>query len=45
MRGVTLSRRQSDGTRHEHLTPWHALQKRLLALREGPRESEDTLVT
>ncbi len=45
LRGVTLSWRTIDGTLHEHLTPLHAVQKRLLALMEVPPESYGTLVT
>jgi len=44
-RSVTLSRIKIDGTLHEHLTPLHAVQKRILALMEVPRESYDKLVT
>jgi len=45
LRGVTLSRIKIDGKRHEHLTPLNAVQKRILALMEVPRESYDKLVT
>ena len=44
-RGVTLSRIKIDGKLHEHLTPLNAVQKRILALMEVPRESYDELVT
>jgi hypothetical protein len=44
-RGVTLSRIKIDGKLHEHLTPLNAVQKRILALMEVPRESYDKLVT
>jgi hypothetical protein len=44
-RGVTLSRIKIDGKLHEPLTPLHAVQKRLLALLEVPRESYDELMT
>ena len=44
-RGVTLSRIKIDGKLHEHLTPLNAVQKRILALIEVPRESYDQLVT
>ena len=44
-RGVTLSRIKIDGKLHEHLTPLHAVQKRILTLMEIPRESYDELVT
>jgi transposase len=44
-RGVTLSRIKIDGKLHEHLTPLKAVQKRILALMEVPRESYDKLVT
>jgi hypothetical protein len=40
-----LSRLKSDGKRTYHLTPVHAVQKRLLALMEVPLESYDGLVT
>jgi len=45
LRGVTLSRSKIDGTLHEHLTPLNAVQKRILALMEVPRESYEKLVT
>ena len=44
VRGVTLSHRQSNGTLHAHLTPWNAVPKRILALREVPRERSGKLV-
>jgi transposase len=44
-RGVTLSRIKIDGTLHEHLTPLHDVQKRLLKLMEVPLEIYDGLVT
>jgi transposase len=44
-RGVTLSRRKIDGKLHDHLTPLHAVQKRLLTLMEVPLESYHGLVT
>jgi transposase len=44
-RGVTLSRIKIDGKLHEHLTPLNAVQKRILALMEVPRESYDELMT
>jgi transposase len=43
-RGVTLSRIKIDGKPHEHLTPLNAVQKRILALMEVPRESYDELM-
>jgi hypothetical protein len=45
LRGVTLSRIKSDGKRMYHLTPLHAVQKRILSLMEVPLESYDGLVT
>ena len=45
LRGVTLSRLKIDGKLTYHLTPLHAVQKRILALMEVPRESYDGLVT
>ena len=44
VRGVTLSHRKSNGTLHAHLTPWNAVPKRILALREVPRERSGKLV-
>jgi transposase len=44
-RGVTLSSIKIEGKLHEHLTPLNAVQKRVLALMEIPRESYDELVT
>jgi transposase len=44
-RGVTLSHIKIEGKLHEHLTPLNAVQKRILALMEIPRESYDELVT
>jgi transposase len=44
-RGVTLSHIKIGGKLHEHLTPLHAVQKRILALMEIPLESYDELVT
>jgi len=44
-RGVTRSCIKIDGKLHEHLTPLNAVQKRILALMEVPRESYDKLVT
>jgi transposase len=38
-RGVTLSQIKIEGQLHEHLTPLHAVQKRILTLMEIPRES------
>jgi transposase len=45
LRGVTLSRIKSDGKLIDHLTPLHAVQKRILSLMEVPLESYDGLVT
>jgi hypothetical protein len=45
VRGVTRSPIKIEGQLHAPLTPWHAVQKRLLTLREIPRESSDELVT
>jgi hypothetical protein len=45
LRGVTLSRITIDGKRIYHLTPLHAVQKRILVLMEVPREISDGLVT
>jgi transposase len=45
LRGVTLSRLTIDGKPLYHLTPLNAVQKRILALMEVPRESYDKLVT
>lgn len=45
LRGVTRSRITIDGTFHNHLTPLHAVQKRILALLEVPLEISDRLVT
>ena len=45
LRGVTLSRIKSDGKLMYHLTPLHAVQKRILSLMEVPLESYDGLVT
>ena len=45
LRGVTLSRIQSDGERIDPLTPLHAVHKRILARMEVPLESSDGLVT
>ena len=45
LRGVTLSRLKIDGKLTYHLTPLNAVQKRILALMEVPRESYDGLVT
>jgi hypothetical protein len=45
LRGVTLSWIKIDGTLHEHLTPLHAVQKRILALMEVPLERYGQLVT
>jgi len=45
VRGVTLSRITIDGQHLSHLTPWHTVQKRILALREVPLEIYDALVT
>lgn len=44
-RGVTLSRIKIDGKLIYHLTPWNAVQKRILALMEVPLEIYDGLVT
>jgi transposase len=44
-RGVTLSHIKIAGKLHEHLTPLNAVQKRILALMEVPRENYDELVT
>jgi hypothetical protein len=44
LRGVTLSPLKIDGKPHAHLTPLHAVQKRILALMEVPLESSGTLV-
>jgi transposase len=44
LRGVTRSRSTIDGTLHAHLTPLHAGQKRILTLREVPREIYGQLV-
>lgn len=43
-RGVTLSRIKIDGKLHEHLTPLHTVQKRILALMEVPLEVYGKLV-
>jgi hypothetical protein len=45
LRGVTLARIKSDGKLMYHLTPLHAVQKRILSLMEVPLESYDGLVT
>ena len=45
LHGVTLSRLKIDGKLTYHLTPLHAIQKRILALMEVPMESYDGLVT
>jgi hypothetical protein len=45
LRGVTLSCLTIDGQRLSHLTPLHAVQKRILVLMEVPREISDGLVT
>jgi len=44
-RGVTLARLKIDGKLLYHLTPLHAVQKRILALMEVPLESSYGLVT
>ena len=45
LRGVTLVRLTIDGTRLDHLTPLHAVQKRILARMEVPLESYYGLAT
>jgi transposase len=45
LRGVTLSRLTIDGKPIYHLTPLHAVQKRILVLMEVPLEIYDGLVT
>ena len=45
LRGVTLSRITIDGKRLYHLTPLHAVQKRILVLMEVPLEIYKGLVT
>jgi len=45
LRGVTLSRLTIDGKPLSHLTPLHAVHKRILILMEVPLESYDGLVT
>ena len=45
LRGVTLSRITINGKHLYHLTPLHAVQKRLLVLREVPLAIYDGLVT
>jgi len=45
LRGVTLARLKIDGKLLYHLTPLHAVQKRILALMEVPLESSYGLVT
>ena len=44
-RGVTLSRLMINGRRMDHLTPLHAVQKRILARMEVPLEIYHRLVT
>ena len=44
LRGVTLSRITIDGKRLYHLTPLHAVQKRILVLMEVPLEIYKGLV-
>ena len=44
-RGVTWSRRKIDGKLPEHLTPLHAVHKRIRARMAVPLESSDELVT
>jgi len=45
LRGVTLSRITINGKRLYHLTPLHAVQKRILVLMEVPLAIYDGLVT